>query len=183
MKPISILALSALIITIGTLLVSCGENASEQRKREREEAELRRDKAVAAAVDRYPGSKEANDVDWGGDLTIQKQRYLEQNKGAIYYQQPYFFDLADESGALILTFSDYDVHYRIRCEEEQLTSLLGDKDAYDGDWLVFFNISDFRRPALSIRGEVIDEADADVILEESDAVIALGSLVGVHKID
>ena len=171
------------MITMGILLASCGESASEKRVRERDDSKLRREEAITATVGRYPGSKDVDDVDWGGDLTIQMQRYVEQNKGAVYYHQPYFFDVADEGGSLLLTFSDYDMHYRIRCEEEQLTSLLGDKDASFGDWLVFFSITDFRRPTFSVRGEAIDDYDVDILLEESDAVIAIGRLVGIHNID
>lgn len=183
MKMIRIFALYALIATIGALLVSCGETSYEKQRREREDAALRKEQAIAGLVGQYFGAKKIEDVDWGGDLTIQMQRYVAQNKGAVYYFRPYFFDLADEGGSVLLTFSDYPVHYRIRCEEEQLTSLLRDKDASNGDWLVFFSITDFRRPTFSLGAEVLDDYDADILLEESDTVIAIGRLVGIHNID
>jgi hypothetical protein len=75
------------------------------------------------------------------------------------------------------------VHYRLHCEEEQLTSLLRDKDAPYGDWLVFFSVTDFRKPSLSVYADFIDAADVEILLEENDAVIATGRLKEIEKID
>jgi hypothetical protein len=110
------------------------------------------------------------------------QRYVAKNEGAVYYHRPYLIDVTDKGGSLLLTFSDYDARYHIHCEEEQLTSLLRNKDAPNGDWLVFFSVTDFSRPLLSVYAEFIDAFDVEILLEENEVMMVPVTLRGSKKL-
>lgn len=168
-----------LSLALGALLASCDSKNEKQRQAEEANKEI----ATTEAIKKYPGCKDLGTIaKESGSLTIQKQKYAEANKSVVFYHKLHFFDLVKENDSLILSFNDYfsNIDYRIECKEEQLTALLSDKDGFEGELLVFFTVSGFRKPIFS---NSEDSAGPDVYLVSNDVLIGSGSLVEIVNLD
>ena len=172
-----------LTIALGALLASCDSKNDGQTQAEEASKEI----ATTEAIKKYPGCKDLGTIaKESGSLTIQKQKYAEENKSVVFYYKPHFFDLAKENDSLILSFQDFfsNINYRIQCKEEQLTTFLSDKDEFEGELLVFFTVSGFRKPIFSMAGNSESgDGSVDVYLEDNDALIGSGSLVEIVNLD
>ncbi|MDB4446661.1 hypothetical protein OAG21_03495 [Akkermansiaceae bacterium] len=168
-----------LTIALGALLASCDSKNDGQTQAEEASKEI----ATTEAIKKHPGCKDLGTIaKESGSLTIQKQKYAEANKSVVFYHKLHFFDLVKENDSLILSFNDYfsNIDYRIECKEEQLTALLSEKDGFEGELLVFFTVSGFRKPIFS---NSEDSAGPDVYLVSNDVLIGSGSLVEIVNLD
>lgn len=122
---------------------------------------------------------------WGGPFTLNRQTFLKNHPGHIFYSQLWNFDVADSVGGAILSFihNDYpqDSFVELICTADQISILENEKQAFlQDDYIVLFTIDKITRAAASLEnGDSRDEAP---IFSETQAFIAKGKLVKLLKL-
>lgn len=162
------------------ILNSCDSNKDSSEKSTEEKS----NENLAYALSKHPGSKSSERTDWGGYLTIHRQRHAQKNLATTYHQKLLFFDISEENEKVILTFQNFSgITFRIICQEEQVEDIISDSDPAGDEWLVFFKVTDFAKPDIFLMNDADAGATAGINLDDNNEIIAVGSLVELVRLN